>query len=425
MKTSTTISSPVPRVVIVGGGFGGLQAARALGSASVHVTLIDRNNHHLFQPLLYQVATAGLSPAHIAAPIRAVVQDNNNTDVIMAEVTGVDKERQEVLTTHGNFPYDYLVLATGARHGYFGRPEWELVAPGLKAIPDAITIRQKVLLAFERAETEQDPELRKSFLNFVIVGGGPTGVELAGAISELAHRALVKDFRKMDPTSARIILLEAGPRILTSFSEDLSLRAQRELERKGVEVRTNSKVENITADGVFIPGETIPSKTVIWAAGVIASRAGKWLGTETDRVGRVYVEPNLLVTGLKNVFAIGDTCTFKTDPLPGVAPVAMQQGRYVASTIRAMVKGKAKIPPFKYVDKGNLATVGRAFAISEVNKFKMYGLFAWIAWLAVHIYYLIGYRNRVVVLMEWGWAYLTFQRGARIIASPEEKRELS
>ena len=425
MKTKSAIEA-VPKVVIIGGGFGGLLAARELGNAPIDLTVIDRSNHHLFQPLLYQVATAGLSPAHIAAPIRAILRHQSNTEVVMAEVTGVDKTDRQVITTHGNFRFDYLVIATGARHGYFNRPDWEAFAPGLKAIPDATNIRQRVLLAFESAETELDPVKRANLLNFVIVGGGPTGVELAGAISELAHRALDRDFRNIDTRSARIILLEAGPRILTSFSESLSKKAQKELAYKGVEVRTNSKVENITADGVYLGNEMIPSQTVIWAAGVIASRAGKWLGAESDRVGRVKVLPDLSVPNHPNIFVIGDTATLndsKNRPLPGVAPVAMQQGSYVGKSILKRVRGKTKIAPFRYHDKGNLATVGRSFAVAEVGKIKLHGLIAWVGWLAIHIYYLIGYRNRLVVLMEWTWAYSTFQRGARIITGTE--RELA
>jgi NADH dehydrogenase len=408
--------STVPHVVIVGGGFGGLLAARGLRNAPVRVTIIDRNNYHLFQPLLYQVATAGLSPADIAAPIRNVVGRQRNTSVIMAEVVGVDTKAQRVLLPDRSVPYDYLILATGARYNYFGHPEWESLAPGLKSITDATSIREKILLAFESAEMERDPEKQRALMTFILVGAGPTGVEMAGAIAELAHRALARDFRHIDPTSARILLLEAGPRILTAFPEDLAEKAKQALERMGVEVRTNAAVEKVDETGVVVGGKHIPSHTVLWTAGVIASPAGTWLGAETDRAGRVKVQADLSVPGHPNIFVIGDTALALQDgkPLPGVAPVAMQQGRYVADLITRRIQGRPE-QPFHYHDKGNVATVGRSFAIVDLGRVKLSGFLAWVLWMAIHIFYLIGFRNRLLVMLEWAWAYFTFQRGARLI----------
>jgi NADH dehydrogenase len=417
----------MPRVVIVGGGFGGLEAARALRKAPVQVTLIDRSNHHLFQPLLYQVATAGLSPADIAAPIRNVLRYQRNAEVLMAEVIGVDTAGKRVLMHDRAQEYDYLILAMGAEDSYFGREEWAEFAPGLKSIPQATDIRRRILLAFEEAEIETDPEKRRALLTFVLVGGGPTGVEMAGAIAELSRMALASDFRHIDPRMARTLLVEAGPRILSAFSEDLSQKAQGALQRLGVEVMTGKKVEAIDAEGVTIAGERIPAHTVIWAAGVRASPAGKWLNAEMDRAGRVKVEADCSVPGRPEIFVIGDTATLLQNdrPLPGVAPVAMQQGRYVAGVIRNRVLNRPALPPFHYHDKGNVATVGRAFAIMEAGKFKMYGFLAWIAWLTIHIFFLIGFRNRFIVLFQWAWAYFTFQRGARLItlAAPSKAEE--
>jgi NADH dehydrogenase len=408
-----------PHVVIVGGGFGGLKAARALKNAPVRITLIDRSNHHTFQPLLYQVATAGLSPADIAAPIRGILGKQENADVLMSEVTGVDTGAREVILEDRRIPYDYLILATGAGQGYFGHGDWAKYAPGLKSITDATRIRQRILYAFELAESEPDPERRKAFLTFVIVGAGPTGVELAGALYELSHFALEADFRHIDPRSTRILLVEAGSRILASFSEEVALKAQKKLKSFGVEVRTGSRVEKVDELGVIVSGERILSHTVLWAAGVVASPAARWLGLEADRAGRVRVKPDLSAPGHPEIFVIGDTSTLEQDgkPLPGVAPVALQEGRYVASVIRNRVQGKSDSPPFRYIDKGNLATVGRAFAIAEFHGLKITGIVAWFLWLVVHIYYLIGFRNRLIVLIEWGWAYLSFQRGARLITS--------
>src|SRR5579871_283697 len=413
-----------PHVVIVGGGFGGMNAARALKNAPVQITLIDRNNHHLFQPLLYQVATAGLSPADIATPIRGIFSRQRNVEVMMAEVQGVDTRRQVVLLPDREVPYDYLILATGATDNYFGHDEWAQYAHALKTIPQATAIRREVLMAFEAAEIEADPIKRNALLTFVLIGAGPTGVEMAGAIAEIAHKALAADFRHIDPQSTRILLVEAGPRILSTFPESLSAKAQKELESMRVEVRVNTRVECVDAEGVIASGARIPSKTVIWSAGVQASPAGKWLGAATDRAGRVKVEPNLSAPGLPNVFVIGDTMAREQDgkPLPGVAPVAMQQGAYVAKWIRSHVERTLEPLPFHYVDKGNLATIGRSFAILDIHGFKLSGFLAWVLWLTIHIFYLIGFRNRILVLIQWAWAYLTYQRGTRLIvrADPAE-----
>ncbi|MGI9060960.1 MAG: NAD(P)/FAD-dependent oxidoreductase [Ktedonobacteraceae bacterium] len=410
----------MPRIVIVGAGFGGLQTVHALRKAPVQITVIDRSNHHLFQPLLYQVATAGLSPADISAPIRSILKHQANARVMLAEVMGVDVQEQRVLLhNHKSVPYDYLILATGARHSYFGHDAWEPYAPGMKSITDATAVRRKLLLAFEAAEIETDPEKRKAFLTFVLVGAGPTGVEMAGAIAELAHKALASDFRSIDPTSSRIILVEAGPRILPAFPESLAKKAQKALNRLGVEVRTASAVEAVDGEGVVIAGKPLAAKTVIWTAGVAASPAGQWLGTEVDRAGRVKVAEDLTIPAHPNVFVIGDTAsvTQKGKPLPGVAPVAMQEGRYVASVIAQRIanKGTTNAAPFHYFNKGNLATVGRSFGIIEIGKLRLAGFIAWVMWLFIHILYLIGFRNRFVVMFQWAWAYITYQRGARLI----------
>ncbi len=408
----------LPHVVIVGAGFGGLKAAAGLRGVPVHVTVIDRRNHHLFQPLLYQVATAGLSPADIAQPIRAILRRNENTEVLMEEVTGIDVARRRVQLADRDIHYDYLVLATGATHSYFGHPEWEAFAPGLKTIDDATTIRRKILLAFEAAEMEPDAQKRKALMTFVVVGAGPTGVELAGSIAELSHVALASDFRHINPQTARILLIEAGPRILASFAENLAHKARHVLEKLGVEVRTGIKVEEVDAEGVIASGERIPSRTVIWAAGVRASNAAHWLGVDSDRAGRVKVTPELTLPGHPEIFVVGDTATLNDEqgkPLPGTAPVAMQEGKYVARAITNAVAGQTARAAFHYVDKGNLATVGRSFAIAEIRKMQLSGFVAWVTWLFVHIFYLIGFRSRIVVLIEWAWAYVTFQRGARLI----------
>lgn len=415
-----------PHVVIVGAGFGGLLAAQHLRTAPVNVTVIDRSNHHLFQPLLYQVATAGLSPADISAPVRSILRGQRNAEVFLAEVTGIDTAKQTVQVGDRAIPYDYLVLATGARHSYFGHDDWEPFAPGLKSIADATAIRRKILFAFEAAELTNDPVERRALLTFVVVGGGPTGVELAGAIAELAHKALIKDFRHIDPSTARIVLVEAQAEILTAFPAELAQQARKHLQRLGVEVRTPAAVAAVDAVGVMIGEERLAARTVIWAAGVQASQAGAWLHVPTDRAGRVLVGPDLTAPAHPNVFVIGDTATVSAQgkPLPGVAPVAMQQGRYVAQAIAARVAGQATTAPFVYRDKGNLATVGQAFAIMHKARFKISGFPAWLLWIGIHILYLIDFRNRLLVMMQWAWAYFSYSRGVRLIVSEDEPAHL-
>ena len=424
-------TEPAPRVVIVGGGFGGLSAAKALAKAPFDVTLIDRNNHHLFQPLLYQVATAALSPADIAWPIRHVLRGQKNAHVMLAKVTGVDLTRKEVVTDDRRMPYDYLVIATGARHAYFGHDAWAEFAPGLKTIDDATSVRRRILLAFEHAENESDAAERARLLTFVVIGGGATGVEMAGAIAELAKRALAADFRSIDPRSARIILVEAASRVLTPFDEKLSDTARRALEQLGVEVRLGAAVTDCNADGVRLGSDFIPTRTVIWAAGVMASPAGQWLGAETDRAGRVKVRADLSVPGHPDVFVIGDTAEVADASgalLPGVAPVAKQQGQYIARALIARREGRT-VEAFRYRDYGALATIGRSRAVMQLGRFRISGFFAWVLWSIVHIYFLIGFRNRFVVALNWAWNYITFQRGSRLItgldAKPADQRQAS
>jgi len=426
-----------PRIVIVGAGFGGLSAAKALAGKPFDVTVIDQHNYHLFQPLLYQVATASLSPAEIASPIRAILQRAQNVNVMLGKVSGIDLERREVLAEGRRIPYDSLVLATGAQHAYFGHGDWAAFAPGLKTIDDATYIRRRILLAFEKAETETDPAERARLLNFVIVGGGPTGVEMAGAIAELANRALAEDFRSIDPRSARIILVEAAPRLLTPFDPPLSEAARTSLEQLGVEVRLGTPVTALDAAGVAVGTERIEARTVIWGAGVIASPAGQWLGADTDRAGRVKVAPDLSVPGHPDIFVIGDTAAINDangNPLPGVAPVAKQQGNYIAALLIARRNGKT-VAPFRYRDLGSLATIGRKRAVIQMGRFKMKGFFAWVLWCVAHIYYLIGFRNRFVVAISWLWNYITFQRATRLITGmsgasmealplPEDEKEI-
>ncbi len=406
-------------VVIVGGGFAGLNAAKRLaGRPDIDVTLIDRRNHHLFQPLLYQVAMAGLSPADIAAPIRSILSRYDNIRVIKSEVTQVDAENNKVLTNGEDLHYDYLLLACGAMHSYFGHEEWEEHAPGLKTIEQATEIRRRVLSAFETAEVTESADERRKLLTFVVVGGGPTGVELAGAIGEMSRFTLAKDFRNIDAKLSRIILVEAGPRILPMFAESLTARATRDLESLGVQVWTNSSVTNIDQNGVVISGETILAATVLWAAGVKASSLGTKSGFQCDRAGRIQVGMDLAIAGHANVFIAGDQCAF-IDPqtqrqLPGVAPAAAQQGRFIADTIRNELDGKPR-GEFRYNDKGQMATIGRSRAITEVGKFKLTGIFAWVVWLVVHIYFLTGFRNRIFVVLSWAWSFITFRRGARLI----------
>ena len=414
---ASRVPAVIPHVVIVGAGFGGLQAARALQDAPVRVTVIDRNNHHLFQPLLYQVATAGISPADICAPIRSILRKQKNADVVLGEVTGVDVEARLVLMHDQSVPYDYLILATGARDSYFGHNDWAQFAPGLKSIVQATAIRRAILLAYEKAERETDPEKRQALLTFVLVGAGPTGVEMAGSIGGLAYKTLVSDFRSIDPRQTRVVLVEALPRVLAAFPEPLARKAHTALTRLGIEVRTNAPVEAIDSEGVVIAGERLAARTVIWTAGVAASPAGEWLGAETDRAGRVKVGSDVTVPGHPDIFVIGDTANFMEDgkPLPGVAQVAIQQGLYAASVIADRVAGKAHTEAFHYVDKGSMATVGRFYGIVSVGKFQTAGVVGWFLWLALHLIFLIGFRNRLVVLFQWLVYFTTFQRGARLI----------
>jgi NADH:ubiquinone reductase (H+-translocating) len=405
-------------VIIVGGGFGGLYAARALRRAPVAVRLLDRRNHHLFQPLLYQVATAALSPADIAGPIRNILRKQRNTEVFLALVTDVDvADRHVVLGDGRRFGYDYLILATGAVDHYFGHGEWEVAAPGLKTIDDAIDIRRRFLLAFEAAEQASDPGLRDALLTFVVVGGGPTGVEMAGAFAEIARHTLANDFRHIDPRRARVVLVEGGPRLLATYDESLSEKAKGKLERIGVEVRLGSMVTGIAPDAVEIGEERIPARNIVWAAGVAASPLGAALGVETDRLGRVLVEPDLSVPGHPELFVIGDLAAFTHqtgEPLPGVAPVAMQMARTAARNIRNSLEGRPR-EEFRYRDRGSMATIGRAAAVAQVGSIRIAGFAAWLAWLFIHLMYLAGFRNRVIVFLEWAWSYLSWQRGARLI----------
>ncbi|MFL5699817.1 MAG: NAD(P)/FAD-dependent oxidoreductase [Ktedonobacteraceae bacterium] len=419
---ASRVPAVIPHVVIVGAGFGGLQAARALQDAPVWVTVIDRNNHHLFQPLLYQVATAGISPADICAPIRSILRKQKNADVVLGEVTGVDVEARLVLMHDQSVPYDYLILATGARDSYFGHNDWAQFAPGLKSIVQATAIRRAILLAYEKAERETDPEKRQALLTFVLVGAGPTGVEMAGSIGGLAYKTLVSDFRSIDPRQTRVVLVEALPRVLAAFPEPLARKAHTALTRLGIEVRTNAPVEAIDSEGVVIAGDRLAARTVIWTAGVAASPAGEWLGAETDRAGRVKVGSDVTVPGHPDIFVIGDTANFMEDgkPLPGVAQVAIQQGLYAASVIADRVADRAHTEAFHYVDKGSMATVGRFYGIVSVGKFQTAGVLGWFLWLVLHLMFLIGFRNRLVVGFQWLVYLTTFQRGARLITPGDE-----
>lgn len=407
-----------PRVVILGGGFAGLYAARSLGSAPVRITLIDRRNHHLFQPMLYQVATAALAQNSIASPIRSILRDVKNVDVLLGEASEVDPAARTVRLNDGSsVPYDYLIVATGARHSYFGKDQWESLAPGLKSLEDAEEIRRRVLLAFERAEREQDLNRRHAHLTFVVVGGGPTGVEVAGALAEMRSFALKRDFRHIDPREATVMLLEGGPRILPSYPAHLSARAKAELRRLGVEVREQTLVTEIRPDSVYAAGWVIPTRTVVWAAGNVASPLTRSLGVPLDGQGRVLVEPDCSIPGRREVFVLGDAAAFRGEggqTLPGVCPVAIQMGQYAARAIRADITGRAR-EPFRYWDKGQLAVIGRGHAVADIGRLRFAGFFAWLAWIFVHIFFLIGFRNRVIVLFEWAWAYATYQRGARLI----------
>jgi len=418
-------SDPPPHVVIVGGGFGGLYAAKRLRRAGVRITVIDRRNHHLFQPLLYQVAMAGLSPGDIAYPIRSILRRQDNTRVLLAKVSAVELATRTVRTEDGDaVPYDYLILAPGVHHSYFGHEEWEPFAPGLKSLEDALEIRRRVLLAFESAEHETDERERAALMTFVVVGGGPTGVELAGALADIARTVLVSDFRSIDPREARIVLVEAGPRVLPPFPESLSAKAEAALRRLGVSVIDGKAVTGVDAQGVCLGEERIEARTVLWAAGVAASPLSQTLGVPLDRSGRVLVEKDLSVPGHRQAFVIGDLASLRDEktgkPVPGLAPAAMQEGRLAADNIVRAISGKPT-EAFHYVDKGNLATIGKAAAVADFGFLRISGFVAWLLWIVVHILFLIGFRNRVIVLFEWAWAYFTSQRGARLITGEVER----
>ena len=405
-----------PRVVIIGGGFGGLDAARALARAPVAITLLDRHNYHLFQPLLYQVATASLSPGDIASPIRWILRRQKNVEVLLADAKAIDPAARRIVLDRGEIDYDYLIVATGAAHAYFGHAEWAARAPGLKTLDDALEMRREILLAFEAAEREDDASARRRLLTFVIVGGGPTGVELAGALAEIARQSLKQDFRRIRPESARIVLVEGGPRLLAAFPESLSEAARESLTRLGVEVRTGSPVTGVDEGGVWIRDERIEAQTVLWAAGVAASPLVKSLGVPLDRAGRVVAEPTLAVPGHPEIFVVGDVCALAQDgkPLPGVAQVAKQGGAHAARNILRAIAGQ-RLEPFRYRNYGDMATIGRGAAVGQPFGVRVSGFFAWIFWIFLHIFWLIGFRNRVAVMTEWAWAYVTFQRRVRLI----------
>ncbi len=419
---SPSRSQSIPHVVIVGGGFAGLWATRALASAPVRITLLDRGNHHLFQPLLYQVATAGLSAPDIAAPLRHILRRQRNCTVLMEDVVAIEPRSSRVLLGDGRaLEYDFLLLATGATHAYFGHDDWAAHAPGLKTLDDALHIRRRILSAFERAEAESDPDARRALLTFAIVGGGPTGVELAGTLAEIARHTLKREFRRIDPRETRVLLLEAGPRVLASFPESLSAKARAQLEKLGVEVRAGTPVRAIDDDGVMLGDERIAARTVLWAAGVAASPLARSLGVELDRSGRIPVSPDLRAPGFDNVYVAGDLASLLQDgkPVPGVAPAAKQTGAHVAHAIRARLAGR-DAPAFRYRDYGNLATIGRMAAVVHLGKLKLSGAPAWWFWLLAHVFFLIGFRNRLVVMLNWTWAYWTYQRAARIILGRDE-----
>ncbi|HEY9811160.1 MAG TPA: NAD(P)/FAD-dependent oxidoreductase [Halomicronema sp.] len=430
MSLEAVKNKQLPHVVIVGGGFGGLYAAQALRNAAVKVTLIDKRNFHLFQPLLYQVATGSLSPADISSPLRAILNHSKNTQILLGEVENIDAQQQKVFMATGDeIAYDYLIVATGVSHHYFGKDEWATNAPGLKTVEDAIEMRRKIFLAFESAEKENDPEKRRAWLNFVVVGGGPTGVELAGALAELAHYTLKNDFATIDTTEAQILLIEGVDRVLPPYPVDLSEKAKNSLEELGITVKTRTMVTNIEDGMVTVKcedkEEKIETKTILWAAGVKASAMGETIskstGAELDRVGRVIVEPDLSVKNFPNIFVIGDLAHFAHQgdgkPIPGVAPVAMQEGQYVAQLVKKKLAGKS-VEPFRYVDYGSLAVIGRHAAVVDLGFVKFSGFLAWLAWVFVHIYYLIEFDNKLVVMIQWGWNYFTRKRGARLITNP-------
>ena len=416
------------QIVIIGGGFGGLTAARTLRNVDADITLIDRTNHHLFQPLLYQVATAALAPSDITAPIRWLLRRQQNTTVLLGEVCSIDTQRKIVCLDYDNreIPYDFLIVAPGSRHAYFGHEEWEPIAPGLKAIEDGTEMRRRFLLAFERAEKAQNETEKNEYLTFVIVGGGPTGVELSGALPMIARKALFRDFRHIDTRRTRVILLEGGPRILPSFPESLAKTAHRNLEELGVEVHTNSVVTLVEPNAVHVGAERIAARTIFWAAGNAASPLGRNLGVPVDHAGRVVVEPDLSIPGHPEVFVAGDLALVKREGMPqvpGVAPAAIQEGRTAARNVMRLMRGE-RTKPFRYRNKGDLAVIGRSRAIADLGKIKFTGLFAWLFWLFLHIMYLVGFRNRVSVLVQWAYAYFTYQRGVRLITNPERHGEL-
>ncbi|WP_439596420.1 NAD(P)/FAD-dependent oxidoreductase [Falsiroseomonas sp.] len=420
------MASPAFRVVILGAGFGGMEAARALRQAPVEVTLVDRHNHHLFQPLLYQVATAALSPGDIAWPIRNIFRHQRNLSVLMAEVAGIDTAARQVRTADGmRLPYDALVVATGATHSYFGHDEWAAFAPGLKTLDDATAIRRRLLIAFEQAELTMSAAERQRLLTFVVIGAGPTGVELAGAMAELARDAMSREFRRIKPEMARIILLEAGDRVLSTFPEDLGETARRSLEAKGVQVLTGRKVTRCDETGVTCGEEHIPASTLVWAAGVVASPAAEWLGVEPGRAGRLQVGPDLSLPGMPEVFAVGDLVQAKDadgTPVPGTAPAAKQMGRFVGRLLAARAAGRTAMAAFRYRHQGELATIGRRSAVVALGRLKLTGLIGWWFWGIAHVYFLVGFRSRVVVSFQWLWSYLTFQRGARLITGPARRK---
>lgn len=412
-----------PHVVILGGGFGGLTAARRLASAPVRVTLIDRQNYHLFQPLLYQVATAALSPAEIASPIRMILAGQKNATVLLGDATAIDLQKKRVILSDGEVPYDYLIVATGATHSYFGHDDWERFAPGLKTLDEALEIRRRVLFAFEAAEREPDAVKRRPWLTFVVIGGGPTGVEMAGSFAEVARHTLAREFRRIDPTAARVVLVEAAPNILLAYPPELAAKGQRQLEGLGVQVWTGAAVTAIDAAGVQLGADHLAARTVVWAAGVQGSPLARTLGAPLDRAGRVKVNADLTIPGHSDVFVIGDLASIEQDGqlVPGVAPAALQMGKHVAASILRAVRGQPRtergepLRPFRYLDKGSLATIGRSRAVAMMGGLKLSGFVAWVAWLLIHILFLIGFRNRFVVMFTWGWAYLTRERGARLI----------
>ncbi|MGA7213519.1 MAG: NAD(P)/FAD-dependent oxidoreductase [Terrimicrobiaceae bacterium] len=432
MDTTITSKKVLPRVVIIGGGFGGLYAARILTDQPVEVTLIDRTNHHLFQPLLYQVATAMLSPADIAQPIRAILKEAQNVRVVMGNVQVIDPGAKVVRTTHNEYPYDYLIVASGARHSYFGNDKWEAHAPGLKTLSDALELRRRILNAFEIAETTTDPEIRKSALTFVVIGAGPTGVEMAGSISELAKRTIVRDFRAIQKDHARVVLLDAAPKVLPMFDDELAASAIRQLQQLDIDVRVGTKVLAVTPEGVQLESELIRARTVIWAAGNAASPLAKQLGCEVDRQGRAVVEKDLSVPGHPEVFVIGDVANFSHQggkPLPGIAPFAMQSGLTAARNVLALAAGQPT-KTFTYTDKGSMATIGRNKAVADLKVVKLSGFLAWLSWLLIHLLFIVELRNKIVIFFHWAWGYLTFTHGARLsyqgfkpAVLPDERRE--